>query len=158
MRPLIPYFDAINLDVFGILTIKTPGLFLVIGLISSVYIAAKKAERDSLEAAIIYRLVKWIIVGIFVGGHLGHLLFYYPQQLISDPLSLFKIFDGQSSFGGFILCTLLVTWYFRREIRRRKASGSNNASPIHVWGYTDCILYGFTLGWFFGRMGVFCST
>lgn len=155
MKPLIPYFDATNLDVFGILSVKTPGLFVIIGLISGVYLAAKKARRDGLDTAIIYRLVKWIIVGIFVGGHLGHLLFYYPQQLISDPLSLFNILDGQSSFGGFIMCGFLVIWFFRREIRKRKVTGLSDACPINIWAYADCMIYGFTLGWFFGRMGCF---
>ena len=38
--------------------------------------------------------------GTLCGGRIGYMLFYQTQQLISDPVSLFKIWEGGLSFHG----------------------------------------------------------
>lgn len=133
MYPLIPYFDATNIVLSENLTLKTPGFLAIVGLIAGTFVAIFKARRDDLQTELICRVIAWLIVGIFVGGHLGYLLFYYPETMIADPASLFRVWEGQSSLGGFIMCSTLGLWFFRREIRKRQAAASTHLPPINIW-------------------------
>jgi len=55
-------------------------------------------------------------LGVVVGGRLGYVLFYRPAQIFSDPLFIFRIWDGgMSSHGGMIGLTLVTFFYARRE-------------------------------------------
>jgi len=69
-------------------------------------------------------------------------IFYYPGQVLRDPLSLFRIWEGLSSFGGFcgaIIDGFLWKWKYK--------------APILP--YADVIASSFPAAWVFGRTG--CS-
>lgn len=100
-------------------------------------------------------LVPWLIVGIFVGGHLGDLFFFHPEILMADPWSIFKFWNGLFSYGGFCACVVLGIWFFKREIRKASAAHKPHRNPVTIWGYADAVVYGFPVGWFFGRLGCF---
>ncbi|MEL7454041.1 MAG: prolipoprotein diacylglyceryl transferase, partial [Pseudomonadota bacterium] len=55
----------------------------------------------------------WSLLGMILGGRIGYVLFYLlpfaPERVLSDPLSLIRIWDGGLSFhGGFIGACLAV--------------------------------------------------
>ncbi len=55
-------------------------------------------------------------LGVVAGGRLGFLLFYRPLQTLTDPLSIFRIWDGgMSSHGGMIGLTLATFLYARSQ-------------------------------------------
>jgi len=149
VTPLFPYFYIQEIEVVRGFTLKGPGILLSIGLIAGTLACLRKAKRDQLEPELIISLLPLLFAGLLLGGHVGHVLFYEPALLADDPLILLKVWRGQSSFGGFIVCTFIWLWYFRRKARTRQGSRPNS------WAYADAILYGGTLGWFFGRMGSF---
>ena len=169
MHPLIPCTERVIFPLgklIGIdwLNIHGFGVMVALGLWLGGNMAASKAKRDGLDPKIISEIVGWVVVGIFVGGHLGHLLFYEPNEFLRDPMIIFKVWDGLSSFGGFIACTLLVIWLIRsknaavrRENVRRKESGEPLQPLLPVLGYGDAVLYGLTLGFFLGRFGCFLA-
>jgi phosphatidylglycerol---prolipoprotein diacylglyceryl transferase len=45
-------------------------------------------------------LILWVTLGIIVGGRLGHVLFYTPSLLWTDPLEVLKVWHGGMSFHG----------------------------------------------------------
>lgn len=169
MHPLIPCTERVIFPLgklIGIewLNIHGFGVMVAIGLWLGGNMAARKARRDGLDPKIISEIVGWIVVGIFVGGHLGHLLFYEPKAFLRDPLVIFKVWDGLSSFGGFIACTLIVVWLIkskndviRRENKQRMEAGEPLRPLLPTLGYGDCLLYGTTLGWLLGRFGCFLA-
>ena len=74
------------------------------------------------------------MAGVFLGGHLGHLLFYYPEDMADDPAKfaamfatlasgslptveslpeLLKVWRGLSSYGGFIACGTFWVFFTR---------------------------------------------
>lgn len=150
MHPLIPYFerpsiaipipgpwgDAIHIHGFGIL--------VALGLWLGSRMTMRKCSRDGLDPEVINRFVTWVIVGILVGGHLGHALFYDLDYFLKHPVEIFYVFSGLSSMGGFIACTLAALIFFKIE---RKS----------FWQYGDTLVYGFTLGWALGRTGCFVA-
>jgi len=164
MHPLIPYFERIEIPLGGTASIHGFGILVAAGFIAGSWLATRKAVRDGLEPDIINRWVTWLIAGVFIGGHLGHALFYEPAEHFADPIKFLKVWEGLSSFGGFIGCTVLSLIFFQRENRKvrkenttRKEQGKSLKFPVRALMYGDAGIYGFTLGWFFGRMGCFSA-
>jgi phosphatidylglycerol:prolipoprotein diacylglycerol transferase len=88
-------------------------------------------------------VVFWVVGLGFVGGHMLDAVFYHPAHLVQDPLYLFKLWDGLSSYGGFIGAVLgALLWRWSRKEK--------------VLPYIECVTSAFPLAWVFGRMG--CST
>lgn len=55
-------------------------------------------------------------LGVVVGGRLGFVLFYRPGQILTDPLFVFRVWDGgMSSHGGMIGLTLVTLLYARQQ-------------------------------------------
>jgi len=150
MHSLIPYFEppALELPIplpnGNHLTIHAFGVFVALGVVLGAQVAMKKAKKDGYDPEVINRFVTWIIVGIFVGGHLGHALFYEPQKYLENPWDLLKVWEGLSSMGGFIACGILSVIFFRLY-------------RLPYWPYCDAIAVGLTLGWALGRMGCFSA-
>jgi phosphatidylglycerol---prolipoprotein diacylglyceryl transferase len=149
VHPLIPWFEA------PVLHIPLPGLdkplplhgfgFLVaLGFIFGSKIAMNRAKRVGLDPDVINRLVGWLVAGTFIGGHIGYGLLYKPDEYLANPIEFLKVWQGLSSFGGFVVCVPLAIWFFARE---RKP----------VWPYLDSLALGMSVGWFFGRMGCFVA-
>lgn len=164
MEPLIPYFDVVKIPITGDFAIHGFGILVALGFVFGSQQAAKKAARDGLEEDLINRLVSWMVAGVFIGGHAGHLLFYNPQDIVDDPMVIFQVWKGLSSFGGFIGCAILGIWFFRREDakvrkanKKAKKAGAALQPRINTWAYADSGLFGFTVGWFLGRMGCFVA-
>ena len=47
------------------------------------------------------------ILGAILGGRIGYMIFYAPDQLIYDPLSIIRIWEGGLSFHGGLILSLI---------------------------------------------------
>ena len=110
------------------------GIWLGIGL---VWVQAK---RRCVPTGAIQSYLVWLLVGGFLGGHIFDWCFYRGGVFHSDPMSLLRIWDGQSSFGGFLgagLGSLAWGWRWR-----------TSAMP-----YAEVVSSSFPAAWFVGRLG-----
>lgn len=98
MEPQIPYFNLSTITLFGHVTVTGPGVTLVLGLLFGTWMAMRKARRDGLDANLIYRSLGWVVASVFIGGHIGDVLFYHPNVLITDPLAVLRI-PGRRGLG-----------------------------------------------------------
>jgi len=57
-------------------------------------------------------LILWVTIGVIVGGRLGHVFFYTPQLVLTDPLEIFKTWHGGMSFHGGALGVLIAIAVF----------------------------------------------
>lgn len=146
--------NSLQLAPFGFLV----GLGIVLGTI----IAGKRAKQLGLSERVVADVALWAVIPGFIGAHLVHQLAYYPHELVDhyvtqlvngvptqvlvegEPLRIFMIWKGISSFGGFIGGTLGVLYYFRKH------------KELPFLPYADSIIYGFAFAWIFGRLG--CTT
>ena len=60
-------------------------------------------------------LVFYIVLGLMLGGRLGYLLFYGWSQLLLDPWSGFRIWQGGMSFHGGLIGALVAVAIFNRS-------------------------------------------
>jgi phosphatidylglycerol:prolipoprotein diacylglycerol transferase len=86
------------------------------------------------------KLVFWTVLTGIVLSHMLDTIFYHPETLRENPLELFMIHHGLSSFGGFFGAAIGYFVYSRIH-------------KVDVWRSADAIAYGLPVGWFFGRTG-----
>ena len=179
---MLPFFEPVKFTIpFTEFPIHGFGIMVALGLWFGTNMAMDKAQKDGLDPDIINRVLNWMIVGIFVGGHLGHALFYEPykafggtapngQYVQGDIFYLLRFWDGLSSFGGFIVTSFLCYLFFKKENRRvarenKKRTKENDTAevkkplifPIRALHYGDCVIYGFPMAFGLGRIGCFLA-
>lgn len=90
-------------------------------------------------------LLFYVALGVIVGGRCGYMLFYNLPDLIANPLTIFKVWDGGMSFHGGLIGVILACYIFAH---RRKAS---------FLGLTDFIAPIAPVGLGLGRFGNFIN-
>ena len=84
------------------------------------------------------------LFGVMVGGRLGYVFFYKPQML-ADPLSIVKIWEGGMSSHGGIIGLVLFTLYYSRKHRISWTNLGDNLCVVAP------------IGLFFGRCANFIN-
>jgi phosphatidylglycerol:prolipoprotein diacylglycerol transferase len=64
-------------------------------------------------------LVFYAVLGVILGGRIGYMLFYGMENLVADPLSALKVWQGGMSFHGGLLGVLAGIYFFGRRRGRR---------------------------------------
>lgn len=90
-------------------------------------------------------LILWITLGIILGGRLGHVLFYTPSLIVTDPLEVVKVWNGGMSFHGGALGVLIAVVTFAR------------VNKIDILRMGDAITAAAPIGLFFGRIANFIN-
>jgi phosphatidylglycerol:prolipoprotein diacylglycerol transferase len=90
-------------------------------------------------------LVFYTALGVILGGRIGYVLFYNFPTFLSNPLMIFKIWQGGMSFHGGLLGVLLAMGLFARKIGKG------------FFEVTDFIVPLIPPGLFFGRIGNFIN-
>ena len=90
-------------------------------------------------------LILWITLGVIVGGRLGHVVFYTPSIIWTDPAEILKTWHGGMSFHGGAIGVILAVLVF--SLRNR----------IDMLRLGDVVAAGTPLGLFFGRIANFIN-
>ena len=111
-----PQIDPVAISL-GPVQIHWYGLMYVVGLVAAWWLGRRRAHRLDLNHDDIGDLIFYGAMGIILGGRLGYALFYGLEQLLANPLWLFRIWDGGMSFHGGLAGVLLAAWLFARKHR-----------------------------------------
>jgi phosphatidylglycerol---prolipoprotein diacylglyceryl transferase len=57
----------------------------------------------------------WAMLGVVLGGRLGYVIFYGTAQTLSDPLSIFRTWEGGMSFHGGFFGVIIASYLFSRR-------------------------------------------
>jgi phosphatidylglycerol:prolipoprotein diacylglycerol transferase len=139
----LPYFTIPDGHI-GPIPLHPFGILVATGIMVGHRIATKRAEVLGLPPEKFESLVFWTVATGIVLSHVLDAIFYHPQQVAENPLYLFKIWAGLSSFGGFFGAALGFLVFLR------------NHPDVDGWRAADAIAYGLPVGWLFGRAG--CAT
>ncbi|HJX98038.1 MAG TPA: prolipoprotein diacylglyceryl transferase [Chthoniobacterales bacterium] len=123
------------------------GLAYVLAFICGYLVYRKLAQRgfaDLPVAKVSDFITGAALFGVIVGGRLGYVLFYKPEML-REPLSIFRVWEGGMSSHGGMVGLLAFTFYYAW---RHKISWTNLGDNLVVTA---------PIGLFFGRCANFIN-
>jgi len=86
-------------------------------------------------------LIFYGMLGVVLGGRIGYVLFYSFPDFLSNPLMLFKVWEGGMSFHGGLLGVMAAMWWWSRKQR------------LHFFDTMDFVAPLVPQGLGFGRLG-----
>ena len=152
---VFPEFDPILFQI-GPIAIRWYALAYVAGILLGWRYAATLARRDHLWApgrspatpVQVDDLVLWVTLGVILGGRLGYVIFYGPLMdppIWSNPLDMFKIWEGGMSFHGGAIGVAIAIILFARAQKMSMLKLGDLVAPV------------VPLGLFFGRVANFIN-
>jgi len=114
-----PNIDPIAISL-GPLQIHWYGIMYLIGFGAAWLLAKKRAsfKNSGWNDEQVGDLIFYGAVGVVIGGRIGYMLFYNFSSLLSDPLSLFYVWQGGMSFHGGFLGVILAVYLFSRKTQK----------------------------------------
>lgn len=131
----------------GPLTIHAFGVIVATSVMVGVELGRRRFRHLGLDSRVGEALAWYAIVGGFLGAHLFSALFYFPEEVVRNPLVLLKLWEDISSFGGMLGGLAGVWLYLRRSASMMRSSDS--------WAYADVIAFVFPFALAVGRIA--CS-
>lgn len=155
--PLIPYVSLPEIPLAFLLkvpllgglldeahppSIKPFGTLVALGVYLGSVVATRHAKERGLDLKKMNAFIFWVVGWGFVGGHVLDAIFYHPDHVAKNPAYLFMLWEGLSSYGGFIgaLGGALAFRHFKKQ---------------KILAYCESVCSAFPLAWVFGRAG--CS-
>jgi len=150
LSPLIPYLTLPELPVFPAkviggwpetaITLKPFGMLVALGAYTGTVAALRQARRLGASDRAVLSFTGWVAVASFVFAHVLDAVFYYPREVAADPLLLVRLWEGLSSFGGFVGAFVgALAWRVHHKAR--------------LLPYADIVASSFPVSWTFGRLG-----
>lgn len=100
-----PQFDPVAISI-GPLSIHWYGLMYLLGFLLFILLGRYRIKQNPQSAftnTILDDALFYGVLGVILGGRLGHVLFYQFSYYLQHPLEIFAIWQGGMSFhGGFI--------------------------------------------------------
>ena len=100
-----PQFDPIAIHL-GPLAVRWYGLMYLLGFALFILLGRLRIKRNPSGAftnAMLDDMLFYGVLGVILGGRLGHILFYQFGYYLQHPLEIFAVWQGGMSFhGGFI--------------------------------------------------------
>lgn len=112
-------FPVINPILFqvGPFALRWYALAYIVGLVVGWrYVRALARKPPQAAAAVdIDDFLFWAVLGVVIGGRLGHVLFYGGGYYLHDPLAVLRIWEGGISFHGSLLGVIAAKVWFCRK-------------------------------------------
>jgi phosphatidylglycerol:prolipoprotein diacylglycerol transferase len=150
---MVPYIHVPDI-LIGPLPLHPFGLLVATGVLVGTSVTTKRAEKLGYDVVQLNSFVTWMLITAFVLSHVLDQLFYHWDEVVARPLSLIWIWQGLSSFGGFVGAVVgIVLWkFFVIEDKRVRL----RPQPMPLLPFADLVMSVLPLGWMFGRAG--CAT
>lgn len=129
------------------MTLYAFGALVALAVVLGSRLFQRRAERLGLNGEVARRIVTWMLIPGFFGAHLVERLFYSLDQTLADPWSLLRVWEGLSSYGGFLGAVIGLLLFF----------GRHRAHRAQAWRYLDALAVVFPVAWIFGRLGCFVA-
>lgn len=111
-----PHIDPVAVAL-GPIKVHWYGLMYLLGF-AAVYILGEyraKKPWSPIKPQALEDLVTWGALGVILGGRIGYMLFYNFSELINNPLTLFKIWQGGMAFHGGMLGVFIAMYFFGKK-------------------------------------------
>ena len=112
-----PEFDPVALHI-GPLAVRWYGITYLAGFAAAWYLGKRRAARPGSPVTALQAddLIFYAALGVILGGRIGYMLFYGFDQVVANPLNLFRIWEGGMSFHGGLLGVIGAMWLYARRL------------------------------------------
>ncbi|MCS6984698.1 MAG: prolipoprotein diacylglyceryl transferase [Leptospiraceae bacterium] len=120
--------------------IRYYGVLFAFGIFLAYTIAQRLYRRLNLSLKHLDGMLLYVLVGLILGAHFVHLIFYEPESIWENPVRIFQFGMGLASHGGGLGAIIGLLLYSRKH----KISFYEYADPIVVGAAltTSCIRIG----------------
>jgi phosphatidylglycerol:prolipoprotein diacylglycerol transferase len=146
------HFDPVALRI-GPVAVRWYGLMYLIGFASAWWLGHRRAARPGAPVATVQvdDLVFYGALGVILGGRIGYMLFYGREQLLAEPLSLLRIWEGGMSFHGGLLGVIAAMALCARQMKIRFLPLMDFVAPLIPIGLGAGRIGNFINGELWGR-------
>lgn len=99
------------------------GLLFVTGLIIGFFVIKRMFKSEGIAEEWLDKLLVYMVVATIVGARLGHVLFYGPylgeDGYFSNPLSIFKVWEGGLASHGGAIAILIALYLYSKKVSKR---------------------------------------
>lgn len=141
-----PMIDPVAIAI-GPIAIRWYALAYLAGILSGLAILRRLVARPGwrISTRSLDDLLFYCVLGIILGGRLGYVLFYDPQQYLARPLEIFAVWQGGMSFHGGLIGIATACVLFARK---------HGVSPLEVG---DALAVAAPPGLLLGRLANFVN-
>jgi phosphatidylglycerol:prolipoprotein diacylglycerol transferase len=120
-QPFIVQFDPVAFHV-GPVQVHWYGLMYLMSFLTAGLLGERRRRQGRLPVSrdALSDLAFYAMLGIIIGGRVWYMLFYYAgglRWIWTEPLALFKVWDGGMSFHGGLIGVLAAAWWWSRRHR-----------------------------------------
>ncbi len=121
------------------------GIMYLFAFVSAWLVAMHRAKQPGalINKAQVENLITYGAFGVILGGRFGYVVFYNYDYWLTDPLWLFRVWEGGMSFHGGLLGVIVAMMIYAKRIDRS------------FIGLMDFVAPMVPLGLGFGRLGNF---
>lgn len=94
--------------------IRWYSLSYIFGFIYFYFFAKKNLHYFNLDKKKLDDLFFYLFLSIIIGGRLGYIFFYNLNFYLTNPLNIFKVWEGGMSFHGALIAVIFTTIIFCR--------------------------------------------
>ncbi len=126
-----PEIDPVAFSL-GPLKVHWYGLMYLLGFLGAWLLALKQTKKawSPIQRTQVEDLVVYGAFGVILGGRLGYVLFYNFDRWLSDPLWLFRVWEGGMAFHGGLLGVIIAVWLYSRKIRQPFLAVTDFVAPL----------------------------
>lgn len=126
----------------GNFSIKWYSVLILLGVIIGYYFIEKEAKKYNYPKDFVFNLFFWTLICGFIGARIYYVIFNWSMYR-SDPLSIFKIWEGGLAIHGGILFGFLASLLYCKKYQ------------VRLFKMTDIFCVSLILGQAIGRWGNF---
>jgi len=130
--PWLHDIDPIALQL-GPLKVHWYGLMYVAAAASAWWLGVRRVQRDpwrGIDRACLEDLLFYGMLGVILGGRIGYMVFYGWANLVADPLSILRLWEGGMSFHGGMLGVIAALLAFAWKSKRHVFDLLDFAAPL----------------------------
>ncbi len=124
----------------GSLNIYSYGVFVAIGFLAAIRVAAREIARKGSDPETFYDMAFWLVLAAIAGARVFHVLVYWSHYA-ANPSEIYRLWNGGLVFYGGLLAAAAACIVF---LRRR---------GLPFLPVADAAALGIPLGLAFGRIG-----
>jgi phosphatidylglycerol:prolipoprotein diacylglycerol transferase len=131
-----PHPDPVALSI-GPLHLRWYGLMYLVGFLAGWWLARRRAAQphSTWKPAAVDDLIFYCALGVILGGRLGWMLLYGTEHLLTNPLSIVRVWEGGMSFHGGLIGVACALALFARRYRRPLADVFDFTVPLPAIGF-----------------------